>query len=65
MRAGHPSGHGTFEIMKIVVEKKGVNLENVHKVRAGKLCLALLAERLTRWGFTGGGACWQLFLPRF
>jgi hypothetical protein len=31
---GHPAGYGTFEIMKIVTEKKGVpNFENVHKVR--------------------------------
>lgn len=31
--AGHPAGYGTFEIMRIVPEKKGnPNLENVHKV---------------------------------
>ncbi|KAJ0411688.1 hypothetical protein ATCC90586_002072 [Pythium insidiosum] len=31
--AGHPAGYGTFEIMKIVAEKKGnPNFENVHKV---------------------------------
>ncbi|KAJ0408360.1 hypothetical protein P43SY_003086 [Pythium insidiosum] len=33
--AGHPAGYGTFEIMKIVAEKKGnPNFENVHKVIA-------------------------------
>lgn len=35
--AGHPAGYGTFEIMRIVPEKKGnPNLENVHKVRNAK-----------------------------
>ncbi|TMW63111.1 hypothetical protein Poli38472_002052 [Pythium oligandrum] len=33
--AGHPAGYGTFEIMKIVPDKKGnPNLENVHKAVA-------------------------------
>ncbi|GLD93276.1 hypothetical protein PINS_up001868 [Pythium insidiosum] len=33
--AGHPAGYGTFEIMRIVAEKKGnPNFENVHKVIA-------------------------------
>lgn len=33
--AGHAAGFGTFEIMRVVAEKKGnPNLESAHKVRA-------------------------------
>ncbi|KAG7402334.1 THO complex subunit 3 [Phytophthora boehmeriae] len=54
--AGHAAGYGTFEIMRIVAEKKGnPNLESVHKViaHAGS-CISLDFDSTGRYLVLGG-----------